>query len=271
MDAIIQYYDSLGLDFAKQTLSGTVLLTGLLVIFAVGRFIFGRHSNINHAISSAISILFAFLLVICLQVFSPQYLQYVAPMPFVTLASDRLLLFSVSGAHYTVLCAQLLSMVQLAFLTNLVDSWMPRKNHVIVWAFFRVITIAFALVLHLVVCNLLQHYLPQGITDYAPTVLIGILAVMLLTGALKIPAGVFMLTISPVVAVLYTFFFASFIGRLISRSVLTTVLLAGLLNILNYLGVGVIPATKAALISYIPFYLVMAIFWYLVRSKKKVS
>lgn len=271
MGAIIQYYDSLGLDFTKQALSGVILFFGLLIAFGIGRFIFGRHSNINHAISSAISILFAFLLVICLQAHCPQYRKYIAPMPFVTLGSDQLALFPFSGVHYTSLCAQLLSMIQLAFLTNLVDSWMPRKNNILAWAFFRTITVVFALILHLAVCNLLQHYLPQGIIVYSPAILVGILIALLFTGALKIPAGVFMLTVNPIIAALYTFFFANFIGRLLSRSIITTALLVALSYALNYFKIYAIPTTKAALISYIPFYLILAVFWYLVRSKKKVS
>ena len=271
MDAIIQFYNRQGLDFSSQAILGIVLLLGLLIIFSIGRFIFGRHQNVSHAISSAIAILFSYLVIICIQHLAPQYRRYITSMPFVAFEDNQLSLLTLSGCHYTIVCAQLFTMIQLAFFTNLIDSWMPKKDHILAWAFFRILAVIFALALHLLICNILLHYLPQGITIYAPTFLVGILAALLLTGALKIPAGVFMLTVNPLIAGLYTFFFANFIGRLLGRSVLTAGLLLALSYTARYFGVDHVATTQVALISYIPFYALMVIFWYLVRSKKSFN
>ena len=93
---------------------------------------------------------------------------------------------------------------------------------------------------------------------------IGILVcvLMLLTGALKLVVGAVMATVNPLIAVLYTFFFASFVGKQITRAVLTTALIAGLVYLMNYLGIAALCIATEALSVYIPFIVAMIGMWY---------
>ena len=91
-----------------------------------------------------------------------------------------------------------------------------------------------------------------------------ILALMLLTGAFKVLVGIAISTVNPLVAALYTFFFASLVGKQITKAVLTTLLLAALVLCLNSLGIVVISVISSALIAYIPFVLALTVLWYIV-------
>lgn len=265
MESIINYFNSLGLDFWSLLKTGGILLLGCLLISLFGRFIFGKKSALNNAVSSAIGILFIYCITVVLKSAGAQFEQLITPMPFVSISGDELVLFDFK-ADYTVICSEVLSMIILAFLVNLVDGWLPKGKNILTWIFFRCLTVVIAMLLHLVVTGLFTAYLPQGIVTYAPTILLGLLVLMLLTGALKLLVGVILSTVNPLIAALYTFFFANIVGKQITKAVLTTALLAGLIFLLRYVGVVVISIAAAALTAYIPFLLLLIVLWYIVNK-----
>jgi hypothetical protein len=264
MDFIVNYFSSLGLDFWYLLKFGVILLLGTFLISVFGRFIFGKRSALNNAVSSAIGILFIYAVTVVIKSFGIQFQSFLAPLPYVSISNDQLILFSFAGADYTIICAEVLSMIILAFLMNIVDGWLPKGKNIFTWIFFRCLSIAIALVLHIVVTGLFTTYLPEGIVTYAPTILLALLILMLLTGALKILVGIVLSTVNPLIAALYTFFFANAVGKQITKAVLTTALLTGLVLLLHYVGAGVISIASAALVAYIPFILILVVLWFVV-------
>lgn len=264
MDAVIRYFDSLELDFWYLTKIGLVLLLGTFLVSLLGRFIFGKRSALTHAVSSAIGILFVYAVTVVVKITGVQLDQFLSPLPYVTITGEELVFFSFLTAELPVICSEVLSMVILAFLVNLADGWLPRGKNIFSWIFFRCLTVVIAIMLHLVVLGLIYAILPEGIMAYAPMVLLGILVLLLLTGALKIIVGALLSTVNPVIGALYTFFFATFLGKQITKAVLTTALLSGLVVALNYMGCAAISIASAALIAYIPFAVLLVVLWYIV-------
>lgn len=264
MESFVNHLNSLGWDFWYLLKAGGVLLAGILIFGMLGRFVFKKKSTLSIAVSSAIGILFIYTLTVILRSAGTEFSQFVVPLPFVTLSDNNLILFSFKGADYTVICSQVLSMIILSFLVNLVDNWLPRGKHLIGWLFFRCLTVALALLLHVVITGLFTRFLPEGIITYAPAILLVLLIIMLLTGALKLLVGVVLTTVNPLVAAFYTFFFANFVGKQITRAILTTAILALLITALQYFGITVISIASAALMAYIPFGVILVIIWYLV-------
>lgn len=267
MDAIIEYYDRLGLDFPALLTVGAILLVGLVLSSLLCRFIFGKQSSVYCAVSSAIAVIFTYCGIIGLYYAGPRFEAFIAPMPFATIDGTQLLLFSFSNAPYTAICTQIVSMIVLTFLVNIIDRWMPKKSNLFAWLFFRLLTVVTSLLVHLIVCALLQKYLPQGIATYAPAILLGLLVLMLLTGALKLLVGILLTSVNPIVAALYTFFFASVVGKMLTRAMLTTGLLAGFVAILGHLGITSVSITGPALVSYLPFFVLLALLWFTIREK----
>lgn len=252
------------MDFWYLGKIALVLLLGTFLLSAFGRFIFGKRSALNNAVSSAIGILFIYAVTVVLNSAGTQFESLVTPLPFVTISGEQMRIFSFENAHYTVICSELLSMVILSFLVNLADGWLPRGKNIFSWLFFRCLTVILAFFLHLVAVGLLATYLPEGIITYAPVILLAILVVLLLTGALKILVGALLTTVNPLIGGLYTFFFATVIGKQVTKAVLTTVILSLLVAVLNYIGCTAISVAAAALTAYIPFLLILAVLWYIV-------
>jgi hypothetical protein len=118
---------------------------------------------------------------------------------------------------------------------------------------------------HWITWQLLTAFLPDVIVTYASTILLGVLVVMLSVGAFKFIIGAAIATVNPIIGALYTFFFANLVGRQISKSVLTTTLLALLIWGLNYLGITTISIALAALMAYLPFLIVLVVVWYVIN------
>lgn len=264
MDTIIQFFQSMGINFDTFWKAALLLLLGTILLSLFGRFVFGKRSALNNAVSSAIGILFIYAVTVVLGSAGAQFSRLIAPLPFVTISGEEMILFSFENAHYTAICSEVLSMIILAFLVNLADGWLPRGKNIFSWVFFRCLTVVIGYLLHLIVVGLSAAYLPEGIMTYAPAILLGLLVLLLLTGALKIVVGAVLSTVNPLIGGLYTFFFATVIGKQITKAVLTTVLLTALVIGLQYIGLGVISIASAALTAYIPVMILLVVLWYIV-------
>ncbi len=243
-----------------------LLTLGSLCLGLVGRYSFGKHSMLDHAVSSAIGILFVYAATVVIYSIGAQYQEFVAPLPFIRLSGENMYIFQFAGQEHTVVCEQIVNMVILAFISNLLDSMLPRGESFIGWLFCRCLTIVLAIAAQLLIAWIFKTYLPQGFQTYAPTILLWILVAMLLIGASRILVGAAIATVNPVVGALYAFFFASFIGKSISKAVFTTGILSGLVWGLNYLGCITIAIAQAALIAYIPLVIALLIVWYVVNK-----
>lgn len=266
MDQILSLLESIDFSYQSFLMAAAVLLLGSLLLGTIARFVFGKKSAFNHAVSSAIGILFLYGVTVVLYSAGVQYEAFVAPLPFVSLSGSELSIFQFSGSHYATVCSQLLSMIILAFLVNLLDVLFSKGKSFLGWLLFRCMGILISLIGHLVITYLFTNYLPEGIVIYAPTVLLWLLLIMLAVGSLKIVVGLVLATVNPIIGALYTFFFANMVGKQISKAVLTTGLLAGLVYALNYLEITTVSIASAALIAYIPFVIILVLIWYLLNK-----
>lgn len=240
-----------------------ILAAGTLLLGAVGRFIFGKRSVLNQSVSSAIGILFIYAVTIVLRSLGSEYEVFMAPLPLVEFSGDQMLLFSFANADYTEICSQVLSMIILAFLANLMETFLPRGKHLISWLFFRCISIVLGLGAHLIVTWLLTAYLPEGLLTYAPTILLGLLVLLLLVGALKLVVGAVLATVNPLIGAFYTFFFATIVGKALTKAIFTAGILCGIVMALNHIGCVAVSVASAALIAYIPLLILLLVVWYI--------
>lgn len=263
MESIINYFSSFQLDIGAFLKANCMLIAAFLALAMLGRFAFGKKSVLCRSVSSAIGIFFVYALTIVLCNAGAEFQKFIAPLPLVSIANDTMTLFSFQQ-HYTIVCSEVLSMIILAFLMNLADGWLPVGKHILSWIFFRCLGVVLALFLHLVVTGLLTAYLPEGLVTYAPTILLGLLVVLLATGALKFLVGLLLTSVNPLIAALYTFFFANVIGKQVTKAMLTTGILIGLILALQKIGIVAISVASAALAAYIPLILLLLVLWFIV-------
>ena len=130
----------------------------------------------------------------------------------------------------------------------------------------RILCITAAALFYTAAMYLANRFLPIDFMLYAPTILLGILILMLATGALKIIVGVILSTVNPLIAALYTFFFANIIGKQVTKAVFTTVLITACAYVLDYLAISFIPFSTDALIIFVPCLLIILVLWRILRK-----
>lgn len=239
-----------------------VMLAGILI-----RLIIGKNSGLNQALSSALGILLIYVVTVLIYTFNPGDLsQYLSPLPFVSFSGEKLVLFSFLNSGFSAICRELLSMVILAFLANLIDSFIPEGKRMFSWFILRLVTVLAAMALHYFTNQLFETYIPGILSSHAPMILFCVLVFMLLLGIAKVILGIFLTVVNPIFGALYTFFFSSKIGKQLSKALLSTILLSAFVIALEYLGYGVIAISLAALQSYIPALMVIFILWYVTRT-----
>ena len=236
-----------------------------LILGFMGRVFLGKRSSLNHSLSAAMGILFIYAVAIVVYTFKPWSLDaLLSPLPFVRFAGEHLLVIPFQGSPLTIVCSEILSLVILAFLVNLLDTLIPRGNSALGWFFLRILTVLFAMVLHILVDWAFKTYLPNVLVTYAPTILLVILAVTLLMGLLNLVLSVVLTVVNPIFGALYTFFFSNIIGKQLSKAVFTSGIICGVVFLLGYFGCTVICVSAAALSAYIPLAIVLLLLWFLI-------
>lgn len=241
-------------------LAASVLVVGLLT-----RVIFGRRSVWNHAVSSAIGILAIYVVTVAVYTFQPADLaRYLSPLPFVQFSGSNLHILSFKDAGIFTFCENILSLLILAFLVNAIDCLIPRGKRIFGWYMLRFLSVALAIGLHYAVNLAIHTFLPGVLVTYATIILIGILLVMFLLGVLNVLLSLLLIAVNPILGGIYAFFFSNILGKQLTKSMLTTVLICVFFGILSCLGIGVISISAAALVAYLPLLIVLLVLWYLV-------
>lgn len=263
MQSLVNFFAERNLDIWLFLKASGILAAALLAVALAGRFIGGKRSIQTRAVSSTIGILFIYGVTIVLSHTGKDFHHFLAPLPFVNIENDYMILYSFQ-AHYTEVCTQVLSMTILSFLMNLAESCLPTGKNFFVWVLLRCFAVVGGMILHLAAISLLATYVPEGLMTYAPMVLLAVLVLLLLTGSLKVVVGLFLLPVNPVIAALYTFFFANIIGRQITKAVLTAGILTGITLGLQRMGIHRLYIAPAAWEAYIPLLLLLVALWYVV-------
>ena len=238
---------------------------GFLLLGVLGRMLLGRRSGANHALSSAVGILFIYAVSVAIYAFQPWNLEdLISPLPFTAFSGEYLVLFPLRSAELNSVCFELVSMLILAFLVNLLDSLLPQGKSVLGWYFLRFVTVILAMLAHLLVRWGIASYMPGVLLEYAPMILLGVLGVMLALGVLNLLLGLVLTVANPILGGIYAFFFSNLVGRQLTRAVGTTAVLTGLVYLMEHFGITALCITQSALISCAPPLLVVLILWYLI-------
>ena len=241
-----------------------VFVAGLLGLGVVFKLIFGKKSDLNHAMSSAAGILVVYVLTIIVYAFQPKGLsKLLSPLPFVTFVQDYLFILPFRGTPFETLCSQILSLILLSFVVNCVDTLLPEGENPVTWFLSRFLSVILAMGLHVAANWAISKYLPSVLVYHAPAVLLVLLLCFLLVGVFKVILGVFLTVVNPIVGGIYTFFFSNLIGRQVTKSVLSTFLICGVFYAMDRFNFLIVEIGPGALPAYLPLLPGFLIIWYL--------
>lgn len=252
-------------DFLSTMKFLLVFAAASLLFGLLSRMVLGKRSSLNHSVSSAIGVLFIYAVTIVIYTLKPWNLsKFLSPLPFVTFLDNHIMLLPFSDAEMPILCHEILSLVILAFLMNLIDTFIPKGNSIPGWFGLRIVTVVLAMALHLIVNWAVNTYLPDFLVTYAPVILLVLLAGMLFIGVLNVILSLVLTAVNPFIGAVYAFFFSNIIGKQLTKAVFSTALICAVIYLLEYFGYTVISITAGALLSYIPLIVVLLALWYVI-------
>ena len=236
-----------------------------LILGVLGRMVLGKRSSLNHSVSSAMAILLIYALTIVVYTLKPWNLEmFLSPLPFATFAGDYLIILPIHDTAFPALCTEILSMVILAFLINLVGTFMPKGETVISWYLYRFLAVIVCMGLHFGTCWAFETFLPEVLVTYAPSILLILLLLIVFSGIISLILGAILTLNSPFLGAMYTFFFSNVVGKQVSKALFTTLILCAVIYLVGFFGFTVITITAAALLTYIPLAFILLALWYLI-------
>lgn len=258
-------YFPMEVDLVDAALFMLYFAAASLILGVIGRVVLGKRSSLNHSLSSAMGIAAIYGVTIIIYTFRPWQLEsLLSPLPFVSFSGEYLIVFPLADAEFSALCQQILSLIILAFLVNLLDTFVPKGESLIGWYLLRFVTVLFSMAGHLLVCWAIKTYLPEALVTYAPAVLLAVLAFMLLSGLISLVIGLVIAVGNPFLGAMYSFFFSNVVGKQLSKAVFSSAILCGVFYLLGHFGYTVICISSAALMAYIPLVLILLVLWYLI-------
>lgn len=237
-----------------------------ILLFAAGaviRMCLGKGANLTRAVSACLTILLVYLASVLLYLFLPGLRTELAQLPFVYVDSQRFILRNLSDLSEPVLFGSLVRLGMLAFLVNLLESLLPEGDDFWKWYLWRGVTVIMTLALYGFLADVLEAAAPKVFTEWAKWLILGCWTFILLSGALHWITGAVLAVVNPVLGALYAFFFSHVLGSQFSKSILTTLILTGLVAVLNYAGFRVFAFADFSLAAYGPTCLIVIAAMYL--------
>ena len=260
----IEQVNNGSINLKHWALFAVILLLGILFVSTLFHFLFGKRAQIQIAVSSALEIFVVYIIAIVVCTLGVSWSVFLSSLPLVSISDQHLYFYPVLNSDFTLLCSQLLHLLIIAFVVNLVNSLISHTKHLLSRLVLRLLVVAVTIGIICGLNVLLKNFVPQDFAQYAPKILLLVLAALILLGSMRLLVGTAIAFVSPILGVLYTFFFSNIIGRALSRAILTTALLTGLVIALNTLGIYGIPISTSGLLLCVPILLIGMLVWFLV-------
>lgn len=247
-----------------QIIQAVALLTLAIFLFGgVLRLLFGRGSSLNCAVSASLSIMLVYLAAVLIYLFLPELRDSLEPLPFVRMDPEHLFLLDWMQLPEELLYPAVLKLSILAFTVNLLEEFMPRGEKFLSWYLWRTVTVLASLTAYVFLCGLIASFAPQLFQQWAKYVVWGFGAVILLTGALKLLLGLILTVMNPIIGGLYALFFTNTVGKQLSKSILTTVLVLTVFALMYSGGLTRFSFSQFSLAAYGPSCIIILIVLYL--------
>lgn len=214
-----------------------VLLAGavLMLLYALSKFLLGKPGQITMILQTTEEITLVYILNLLAYWWGMEKPFFRTPLPFLCHDGQIPALMRYAGQPLRELAEPVAQLLLLALVASGLHCLLPREKTGVLWFLLRIIAVLLILELYTLLNMWLAIVLPQGIAPYALWVLGSALGALMLLGSLRLLLGLVFGYFNPIIGAIFTFFLSNFLGRVLSRAVLTTALLLGLWMLAGWL------------------------------------
>ena len=259
LDSIVTHLDAV--DFIQVILP---LGLGCFALGLVFRLLFGKRSNLNRAVIAAVAIIVSYVIALFARGYLPELGVVVNGLPLITLEGTVVSINGFAGLDIQQLCDVLFPVVVLSFVANVAETMIPKGKNVFLWATGRILVVLISIFGYLLVMHLINTLVPAQWFPWVPEALLAILVLSFVLGSIKLVLGLALAAINPIIAACYAFFFGNQVGKSMSRSLLTTLVLVGLVLLMRYLGYTSLDLATIDPEIFAPGGIIMLVVWYVI-------
>lgn len=253
-------------DIYSYAMNLLIAIVAIFVVTGICRISFGKGSILNGGIASAIAILTIYVVTVLIYSFGSKLHILFEPLPFVTVSEDYLTVFPIFDATLHSVCNEFVNMTILAYVMNLLETWLPKGDKLGSWFSFRFFALAIAVCLHYCINLLLTTVFKDSFLTVLPLYLLGITLLAFLLGCLKMIVGGEGAFVKNFLGAFHTFFFTKDMGKQLMRALTTSLLLTMLVYVLNYLSYTTVAIAAVTFFAYFPIILIGLVLWYIIAK-----
>lgn len=235
-----------------------------LILAAMVRLIHKKTSQYNHALSSAMALMFMYLLMILLHRVIPEIVDPVLdklPLIDVNFEKGTISLFQFSGERFSESCQELVYLMILSFCLIGLDDIIPDAKNTPSWMLLQFIIACIALAIYCFVLKAINMFLPDLFNSFAPMILVSILLFMVFLGLLKVILTLMVVAVNPLLGAISAFFSGNKLGMALGKSVMCSFVMIAMTIFLKFKELTVISiADMTFLVCLLPL-VILALLW----------
>lgn len=236
----------------------------VVVLGMVGKIAFGK-GTLDHAVASSIAILFVYTFFAILCWFDQELVDFVIDkLPLISFDGKNVTLFKFEGADYAKICDQALHVLILTFAVITLDDLIPDSKNTLSWYIMQFVITLVAVLGYCFFVHCVDTYIPDLLSNHAPMILVSILLFMLFLGLLNIILSLMLTVVNPLIGAVYTFFLGSKLGKIITKSFLSTATLFALTWFVEHLGYSSFDIMSGTFWAFTPLLILLLVLWRLV-------
>ena len=244
---------------------GFLILT-VVVLAVINQAIDKNEGKYNHALSSAMAILFAYVFLMMVHNENPP--EFISDalntLPLIEYKDGAVTLFQFDFEHLLPCCKEVLQVFILSAILIGLDDMIPDSRNGLTWIILQSVIVAISLFIYWGVIKAIHVFMPGILNSYAPLVLVGILFFMVGMAVLRLILGLLLTAVNPFIGAFSTFFGTSPVGKALGKAALCTVILTVVSYFLAASGLTTITLVSLTwLVCFLPLG-VLLLLWFIV-------
>ena len=200
----------------------------VFVITALIRMVHKKASQYNHALSSAMALMFMYLLLVQLRRFMPEVVDPLLDrLPLIDLNQEAgtIQLYHFTMKDFAGSCREFLYLFILSFCLIGLDDIIPDAKNTPSWMILQFIIVCIAMAIYSFILKSISHFAPDILDSFAPMILVCILLFMVFLGLLKVILTLMLVAVNPLLGAISAFFSSNKVGLALGKSVMCSLVL----------------------------------------------
>ena len=242
------------------------IIAVVFVLALIIRVVAEKASRYNHALASAMAILFMYILLMLLHSESgPNFIdEALKVLPLVDIKDGQVILFQFNAENVLEIFREFLYAFILSLVLIALDDLIPDAKNGVAWVILQIFIAALSMFVYWGAIKALDVFFPGILESYAPLILGCILLFMVLLGVLKIILGLLLVAVNPLLGAISAFFGTAPLGKALGKAAMCAMILCAVAIFMSLTGHAAFALADMTLLVCAMPMVVLVLLWFLI-------